>query len=136
RHALVVITDGGDRARQVKLDELIKYLREHDVQVFVFALTDAVRADSFGGSGNSRGKARSLLNTLAEQTGGVALFPKKPAEFNAAVATLNGLLRSPRYVIGYAAKENLKDKPRKVEVKLADSATGGKRSLVVRPFVK
>ena len=43
RRALVLITDGEDRANKYKHEQLLAKLRETDAQVFVVALTKAVK---------------------------------------------------------------------------------------------
>ena len=131
RRALVVVTDGGERDPQAKLDELLKYLRRHDVQVFVFGLTDALSGDAFRKVKGGRRGARELLDTLARETGGYAVFPKKPAEFDDAALALNAQLQMPRYTLGYASQVAA-GKPRKVEVKLAESARNNERKLRLR----
>jgi Ca-activated chloride channel family protein len=122
RRALVVLTDGGDREPRAKLDELLKYLRRHNVPVFVFGLTEAMSGDAFELVTGGRRGARELLDTLARETGGYAVFPKKPAEFDDAALALNSRLQMPRYALGYASPADASNKPRKIEVKLAASA--------------
>lgn len=123
--ALVVITDGGERDPRSKLEEVLQYLRRHNVPVFVFGLTDAMRSDDFEQVRGGRRGARELLETLARQTGGYAIFPKKPAEFADAALALHARLQMPRYMLGYASTlPAASNGGRKIEVKLADSARG------------
>jgi Ca-activated chloride channel family protein len=126
RRALVVVTDGGDRDTRAKLDELLTYVRRHNVAVFVFGLTDAMSGDAFEQVKGGRRRARELLDTLARESGGYAVFPKKTSEFDAAALALNARLQMPYYTLGYtsppAAASN---KPRKIEVKLAAPARNG-----------
>ncbi|HZG51303.1 MAG TPA: VWA domain-containing protein [Pyrinomonadaceae bacterium] len=121
RRALVVITDGGERDPRANLDELLKYLRRHQVEVFVFGLTEAMSGDAFEQVKGGRRKSRELLDTLARETGGLAVFPKKPAEFDAAALALNARLRMPRYTLGYVSPADASNKPSKIKIKLADS---------------
>jgi VWFA-related protein len=132
RRALVVVTDGGERDPRANLDELLKYLRRHDVAVFVFGLTDAMSGDAFDRVKGGRRAARELLDTLARESGGHAVFPKKPAEFDAAARALNARLRMPRYTLGYAPPVNASNKPRKIEVKLAGSARNDEKKARLR----
>jgi Ca-activated chloride channel family protein len=127
RRALVVITDGEDRDSFYKLDYLLTYLRQQRIQVFAVGLTDAVGGDAFSRSDGGRDKARKLLNTLAAQTGGRALFPKKVANFQDAVSTLNRHLHMPQYTFAYASDDAAKDKTRKVEIKFADPASAERK---------
>jgi hypothetical protein len=69
-----------------------------------------------------RRASRELLETLARETGGFAVFPKKTSEFEDAALALNARLQMPRYTLGYAAPADAPNRPRKIEVKLADSS--------------
>jgi Ca-activated chloride channel family protein len=122
RRALVVITDGGERDPGANLEELLKYLRRHNVAVFVFALTDAADDGAFKQVKGGRRGSRELLNRLARETGGHAVFPKKPAEFATAADALNSRLRMPRYTLGYVSPADAANKPPQIEVKLASPA--------------
>jgi VWFA-related protein len=122
KRALVVITDGGERDPRSKLEEVLTYLRRHNVPVFVFGLTEAMRSDDFREVKGGRRGARELLETLARETGGHAVFPKKLAEFADAALALNARLQMPRYTLAYAPTHaEASNQPRKIEVKLADS---------------
>jgi VWFA-related protein len=125
--ALVVVTDGGEREARAKLDELLKYLRRHNVAVFVLGLTDAADDSAFHQVKGGRRASRELLNTLARESGGHAIFPKKPSEFDAAALALNARLQMPRYTLGYISPADASNKPRKIEVKLAASAPNDER---------
>jgi Ca-activated chloride channel family protein len=133
RRALVVITDGGDRDARAKRDELLTYLRRHNVAVFVFGLTDAMSGDAFEQVKGGRRGARELLDTLARESGGHAVFPKKTSEFDAAALALNARLQLPYYTLGYnSPPATASNKPRKIEVKLAASARNGERNRPLR----
>lgn len=133
RHALVIVTDGGERDSRSKLDELLNLLCRQRVRVFVLGLTDAMSSDAFSQVKGGRKKSRELLETLARETGGRAVFPKKPAEFGDAAATLNRELQMPEYVLGYSPTNPTKDgKPATVQLKLANSATSGRVKLQLR----
>jgi VWFA-related protein len=129
RRALVVITDGGERDPRANLVELLKYLRRHRVAVFVFGLTEAMSGDAFEQVKGGRRKSRETLDMLARETGGLAVFPKKPAEFDAAALALNARLQMPRYTLGYVPPADASNKPRKIKIKLADSALNDARKL-------
>ena len=132
RHrALVVITDGGERDQSSKLDELLKLLRRRHIHVFVFGLTNAADDTAFDQVKGGRKKSRELLETLARESGGRAIFPKHPVEFAAAAAALNRQLQMPEYVLGYtpAATTTNAGKPVTVQLKLASSAASGRGKL-------
>lgn len=128
RRALVVITDGDERGSRHKFDELLDYLRRQSVQVYAVGMTDAVSPDAFRGGGG-REKARKLLSTLAQETGGRAFFPKTVSELNEAVKGITAGLRA-QYVLGYEPTNKAADgKVRRIEVKLTGAAAQGKRQV-------
>jgi Ca-activated chloride channel family protein len=130
RRALLVVTDGGERDKQGKLDEVLNLLRRHRVRVFVFGLTDAVDNAVFDQVKGGRKKSRGLLETLARETGGRAVFPKKPSEFADAAASLNRELQMPEYVLGYSPTKRANDgKPVAVKLTLADSTLSSRGKL-------
>lgn len=132
RHrALVLITDGGERDKRSKLDELLTLLRREHVHVFVLGLTEAMSGDAFDQVKGGRKKSRELLETLARETGGRAVFPKKTSEFAAAAAALNRQLQMPEYVLGYTPNDTTSTgKPSSaVQLKLANSALSGRGKL-------
>jgi Ca-activated chloride channel family protein len=122
RRALVVITDGGERDPRAKLDEVLTYLRRHDVAVFVFGLTETLGSDAFSQVKGGRRKSRELLDTLARETGGHAVYPKRPSEFDAAVLALNAQLQMPYYTLGFPSNAGGSTQTLKITIKLADPA--------------
>ena len=133
RRALILLTDGEDRLSHYKQDELQKLLRRLDVQIFAIGITANLSDDGGFIRKSPREQATKLLNTLAQETGGRAFFPKKVKELQDAVATITRELRT-QYVISYQSSNASRDgKFRKVQVKVNDSATGGaKRSIHTR----
>ncbi|HEY9403426.1 MAG TPA: VWA domain-containing protein [Pyrinomonadaceae bacterium] len=119
---LVVITDGGERDPRTRLEEVLTYVRRHNLPIFVFGLTDAMSGDAFDQVRGGRRGARELLERLARESGGHAVFPKKPAEFEDAALALNARLLMPRYALGYASPADASNRTPNIEVKLADSA--------------
>ncbi len=68
--ALVLVTDGDDRESGSKIDDVLKFLKEHNIRVYVIAMAD--------------GKVSpKILNRLTKETGGVMLTPKDKAELKA-----------------------------------------------------
>ena len=133
RRALILLTDGEDRSSFYKLSELQKLLRKLDVQVFaVGVVTNLPKQQGFIGK-SPQEKARTLLNTLTQETGGRAFYPKNVKELQDAVDSITRELRA-QYVITYQPANASRDgKFRKVQVKLNESATGGaKRSVHTR----
>lgn len=137
RRALILITDGEDRASFYKEEQLLKRLRENDVQVFAIGLVGDLR-----GAGplrrGPRGRAISFLRRLAEETGGRALFPNTSSELLSAADLIARYLRM-QYVVGYNPPTKKRNNSfRRVQVKLADTVnrkkhTASTRAGYVRP---
>lgn len=91
RQALVVITDGDDRGSFYKLDQLLQLIRGKNIRIFVLGLPENVK--------KSRGnkaykKAVSLMNKIAQETGGEAFIAEQTSELEArtleVIKRLNG----------------------------------------------
>ena len=133
RRAVVLLADGEDRDSYYKLEELLKYLRATDVQVFVIGLVQALDKQSGLIRPSARMQAMKLLDTLAEETGGRVFYPKMTEELREAVAALWHDLHT-QYVIEYIPTSQAQaGKQRKVQVKLVDKPGAGTRKVIVRP---
>lgn len=138
RRALVLITDGEDRASFYKEDQLFKRLRESGVQVFAIGLVGELRGAGPLRTG-PRGRAVNFLRRLAEETGGRALFPGTPAELLNAANQASRYLHT-QYVVGYRPTPKKRNDPfRRVRVKLTgtvnrESHTASTRAGYVAPF--
>jgi Ca-activated chloride channel family protein len=122
RKALVLFTDGEDRASITKLEKLLSLLHQEKVQVFVIGLT--VDLDEQGAINrlSPRSKAEKLLNTIADETGGRAFFPKEKRELVDSIMQIIHDLRG-QFRITYQSSNAEMKGFRKVEVKL-DPANG------------
>lgn len=80
RPALILITDGDDRASYYKQDQLFALLRENRVQVFVIGLVNQLNNRKAPLSKSSREKAVKFLQRLAQESGGRAFFLESSAE--------------------------------------------------------
>ena len=133
RRALVLLTDGEDRSSYFKKSDLQKLLRTHDVQVFVIGVVSVLgKGQALFGKGPQE-KAAAFLNSLAQETGGRAFFPKNVKEMQAAVAEIARDLRA-QYAISYQTSNANRDgKFRQIQVKLSETAAaGGKRTVHAR----
>jgi Ca-activated chloride channel family protein len=134
RRALILMTDGEERDSYYRKDKLLDLLRSEDVQVFVLGVV--VELDDAGGAKSRRAKAIKLLNSLAQESGGLALFPKSAAELGKAAKELMSYL-STQYVIGYAPSDGGRKKERrKISVTVADIPGHDKRTAVTRASYK
>lgn len=129
RRALVVITDGLDKENYYKFGEVVKQLQESDVQIYLIGFTQDLDEGGSFFSKSQKGKAESLLNKLAVETGGRAFFPKSLSEVEAIAQQISTDLRT-QYSIGYYSTNGRRDgsfRTVKVQINSAD-----KRRLVAR----
>ena len=125
RRALILVTDGEDRASHYKQEELFAELRENDVQIYVIGFVNELDATSGLIRKSSKEKAVNLLTKLAEQTGGRAFFPNSTSELPQIAQDITKDLRT-QYVVGYYPTNKTRDGSfRAVRVQLADA---GKKS--------
>jgi len=80
--ALVLITDGDEEASHTKLDDVLRRLRENQVQVFAIGFPHIIPKQK---GKKAQKKAAELLERLAKSTGGGAWFPQSEAEVATAV---------------------------------------------------
>ena len=114
RKALLIISDGGDNSSRYTESEIKNAVREADVQIFGIGIFEAL-----GGRATPEEAAGpSLLNELAEQTGGREYAVENVAELPDIAAKIGVELRN-EYILGYTPKNRERDgKYRKVLVKL------------------
>jgi Ca-activated chloride channel homolog len=133
RRALVLVTDGEDRASFYNAEQVLKLLREKDVQVFAVGLTAALQnqSDSFF-SKSKRDKAVGLLDKLTKETGGRVFYAERVGDLRDAVEEITRSLHT-QYVVGYAQPPAADNKKHKVEVKASGPGGADKLKVVVRP---
>ena len=108
RRALVVVTDGLDKENYYKFSEVVKQLQESNVQIYLIGFTQDLDAGGGFFTKSSKGKAESLLNKLAMETGGRAFFPKSLSEVQTIAQQISTDLRT-QYSIGYYSTNNKRD---------------------------
>lgn len=129
RYALVIVTDGEDRASFYNETELFKLFTGTDIQIFPIVIPGDFSKSKQKSVGN-------FINRLALQTGGTSLFlaKKKNLEDEISLATrkISDELRA-QYVIGYTSTNQKRDgSTRKLTVQVADSEKGEKRQAFIR----
>jgi Ca-activated chloride channel family protein len=115
RKALLIISDGGDNSSRYTETEIKNAVREADVQIFAIGIYE-----SLSGRGRTPEEAAgpSLLNELAEQTGGRAYPVENVAELPDIAAKIGIELRN-EYILGYTPRNRERDgKYRRVQVRL------------------
>lgn len=115
RKALLIISDGGDNSSRYTETEIKNAVREADVQIFAIGIFESA---ANRGRTPEEAAGPSLLNELAEQTGGREYAVENIAELPDIAAKIGIELRN-EYILGYTPKNRERDgKYRKVQVKL------------------
>jgi Ca-activated chloride channel family protein len=128
RKAVMVVTDGLDNDSYYKFGEVVNHLHEIDVQVYLIGFINDLDKDSGLFKKSPKEKAESLLNKLAEETGGKAFFPRELSEVHAIAQQISIDLRT-QYSIGYYPSNSKKDGTyRAVKVQVSSGA----RRLIAR----
>src|SRR5262245_9403440 len=96
RHAMLLISDGQDNSSRYTYSELRKLLKEAGVQIYCIGIVELG-----GGSGGTLDlQGQSILEEIAQVTGGKAFFPRSAAELEDATTRIALELRH-QYSIGY-----------------------------------
>ncbi len=96
KQVLVIVTDGDDNASSATLEQTIRRVQDLDGPViYCVGLLFGDDVDK-----NEARHSRSVLNALAEQTGGLAYFPKSVAEVDGIAAQVAEDIRR-QYTISY-----------------------------------
>jgi Ca-activated chloride channel family protein len=132
RRALVLVTDGEDRASFYKQEQLFDALKEADVQIYVIGFVNELEKDRGFISKSKRQKAVDLLDKMAKETGGRTFYPTSLSELPQIAQEITKDLRT-QYVISY--KPSVPARPgeyRPVRVAVADAGGRDKRIAVTR----
>lgn len=133
RRALILVTDGEDRASFYNDDQLFARLREDDVQIFVIGFVKEL--DKEGGliRKSPRDKAVNLLERMAKETGGRVFFPDSLTELPQIADEITRDLRT-QYRVAYNPTNKARDGSyRAVRVNIADTDSRDKRIAITRP---
>ena len=79
--ALVLVTDGEDRASQTKIEDVLKLLKEQNIRVFVIAMSDTK-------------VFIKLLDRLTKATGGMIVTPKGRGDLTGAAKQVFAAMRT------------------------------------------
>jgi len=130
KKVVIVFTDGEDKDSYYELEEVLEKVQESDVQVFLVAFLDADLPDDggfFGLSRSPREKVAQAMASLADATGGKALFPQKKEDIEGAFQAIANELRN-QYRLAYVSnlpREQEKGEWRSVQVRLLDARERG-----------
>ena len=93
RKSILLLSTGVNSFSSHTLDDVIRRLRETDTVIFCVGLAEGEYVRS-GGSSISYVQGRNALRTIAEKTGGLALFPRFEGELPDIFRSVVGFLRS------------------------------------------
>ena len=133
RRALIVITDGEDRASVYTQEQLFSRLREDDVQIFVIGFVNELDKEAGFIRKSPRDKAVNLINRLASETGGRAFFPDSLSQLP---QIANEIVRDMRtqYVISYNPTNKAPDGTyRAIKVSVDQPNSAERRIALTRP---
>lgn len=132
RRALIVVTDGEDRASYYTQEQLFQHLREQDVQIYVIGFVTELDAEKTLIRKSPRQKAMTLINKLATETGGRAFFPESTSELPGIANEIVRDLRT-QYVISYDPTNKAHDGSyRSIRVVVAQPTGTDKRIALTR----
>ena len=137
RYAIVLISDGEDRASYYTLKQLLQLLGGTDVQIFTIALVKDL-SDEVGFLGNSpKSGAKKNARKIAAGTAGTSFILDENAKETDYRSTLRSLIYELRsqIVIGYVPTEPKKDPVRKLTVTIADGPNGEKRKVMSKQYI-
>ena len=133
RRALIVITDGEDRASVYTQEQLFNQLREDDVQIFVIGFVNELEKEAGFIRKSPRDKAVNLLNRLASETGGRAFFPDSISDLPQIAGEIVRDMRT-QYVISYNPTNKAPDGTyRAIKVSVDQPNSAERRIALTRP---
>ena len=132
RRALILVTDGEDRASFYKRDQLFESLKENDVQIYIIGFVNELERERGFISKSRRDKAVELLDRMAKETGGRAFYPTSLSELPGIAEEITKDLRT-QYVVSYIPTSKAQaGEFRQVRVAVADAPNREKRIAVTR----
>ncbi len=132
RRALIVVTDGEDRASYFKQEQLFARLREEDVQIFVIGFVNELEKEGGIIKKSPHDRAVALLDRMAKETGGRAFYPTSVTELPQIAQEISRDMRT-QYIISYnPTNKNLDGTYRAIKVQVADVPGHEKRIALTR----
>ena len=98
RKALVVLSDGGDNASHINLDEALKMAEQSSATIYSIGIYDR----------NQKDRNPGVLRRIARVTGGESYFPSSLEEMHKIWPRIAGAIRG-QYTIGYASSNQAQD---------------------------
>ncbi|MBC7795579.1 MAG: VWA domain-containing protein [Pyrinomonadaceae bacterium] len=132
RRALILVTDGEDRASYYKEAQLFAALREADVQIYTIGFVNELDSEKSLFGKSSKAKAIALLDKMAKETGGKAYYPKSLSELPTIARDISNELRT-QYILTYTPSDEKRDgKFHPIRVVIEDKNNRNKRVALTR----
>jgi Ca-activated chloride channel family protein len=129
RRALILITDGFDKASYYKLGELRKQINKENIEIFAIRLIH--EPDKLRGQGDPQ-EAKWLLKEITKEAGGFVLSAKDEGELGKVAHEIVAMLRT-QYVIAYRKNgQKKKDSNHEVRITIRDVTGREKRTAITR----
>jgi Ca-activated chloride channel family protein len=129
RRAVILISDGEDRASYYRVEETVKLLRAKDVQVFIVGIVLQLDKQRRLISPSDRQKAEVFLNKIASESGGRVFFPQTNGDLLKAAEGINHDLHS-QYLIEFQPLNVDKKDFRKIEVKITSPRSENLKAII------
>ena len=132
RRALILVSDGEDRASYYNEAQLFDLLRESDVQIYAIGFINDLSKEGGFISKSPQGKAKTFLENLAKETGGKVYFPTSVSELNQIATDISTELRT-QYLVSYSPTDTARDgKFKNIRVAIDDGPNKEKRIAITR----
>lgn len=101
RKSILILSTGANTFSSYSLDEVLDRVRRTDVTIFCVGLAEAEYMSSYS-NGMSFGylQDKNQLDTFADQTGGIAYFPRFQGELPGIFGSIAAILRN-QYTVGF-----------------------------------
>lgn len=130
RRAIVLISDGEDRASYYSLSKVKNLLREQNVRVFIIGIIAKLDTNRGLTRPSPRHKAERLLTEIAKESGGRVFFAENQEEVLEAAKHISGDLQS-QFVVGFERNVPPNKKGfEKFEIKLAGTSPRSKLKII------
>jgi len=130
--ALIVVSDGDDRASTNTEEQLFNLLRQTNVQIYAVGFSDNLGKELETSGTSRQEKAKNFLTRLSQETGGKVYFPDSIDELAQIAADISGELRT-QYLISYIPTNDTRDGTfRKIRVVVPEGANKEKRIAITR----
>jgi Ca-activated chloride channel homolog len=132
RKALVLFTDGEDRASYYSVEQLKKLLSATEVQLFIVGLVGELDDERGLIRPSPQLKAREFLKVIARESGGRVFFPGSRKELAEVLSEVFHDLHT-QYEIGYESMDTTTENFHAIRIEVVESPSRKKVTAIARP---